>query len=296
MATDTNIFIPCICGSGIALEKCCLVNIASKLEIEANIIPPKPKTGVSNNRCLLASTCDCSLVKSREHYLSASVLKQIDQVIAVQGVPWIQPHESNTFRVSSLTSKVFCKRHNEALSSLDTSAAKFFSAIKRFSKSSYDGRDRIEIFNGRDIERWMLKTLYGLIKSKSLQLKQGARLSIHIDERCLDLLFGRVPFEYGRGFFMRTSYSKHIQVFNHISVSPVLNNTGRTLQGLEFNLLGFDFLLSTCPINVEGGVFRPGFIVFTSNTGTKVIRLYWPDTSKEEILIFSSSESEQNIA
>lgn len=291
MANHTNTFIPCVCGSSTSLENCCLAEIASKSEHEANIIPPNPQTGIQNNHCLLASTCDCDLKRSREHYVSKSVLKQIDEVIALHGVPWLPPNESNTFRVSSLQSKVLCKRHNEALSSLDASAARFFSTVKRFSKASYNGQDRIEIFNGRDIERWMLKTLYGLIESQTLQLKQGTKLNAYINERCVDLLYNRVPFEYGRGFFMRTAYSEHLQVVNHLRVKPVLNNTKRTIQGLEFNILGFDFLLSTCPLNVEGGVFRPGFIVFTSSTGTKVIRLFWPDSGEDQILVFSSLDT-----
>jgi hypothetical protein len=258
---------------------------------EGNIMPPNPRTGVSNSRCLLSSSCDCSNKISKEHYVSASVLSHIGDIITLKGVPWLPANELCSYKISSLNAKVLCKRHNESLSTLDSSASRFFSALKRFIKADYDGEDRVEILNGRDIERWMIKTLYGLIASKSLQVSHGNSLKARINQRCVDLLYDQVPYTFGRGFFMRSAYPKCIQAQNHLMVSPILNKTQRTIQGLEFSIFGFNFLFSTCKINVQGGVFRPGFIAFESHTGSKLIRLFCADQCTEQIHIFSTSKT-----
>jgi len=274
----------CYCGSGKRFNRCCKPRIDKIPFKNTRISPPEAHTGFSHPGCFLSSTNDCGEKISREHYISASVLSEIDDIINLEGVSWLPPKKPKKLRISSLTSKVLCQRHNESLSPLDKNATEFFRALKNFTQASFDGPEKVIILNGRDLERWMLKAIYGLLTSKSLQQQYGISIQGVIDKRCVELLYDLVPFEKGRGLFIRTAYPGPMPAKRHLMVKPLLKIHKRTLQGMEFNVLGYDFLLTTCPINVEGGEFRPGYILFSSSTGTKVICLKWPDPGPHPII------------
>jgi hypothetical protein len=144
------------------------------------------------------------------------------------------------------------------------------------------------MFNGRDIERWMLKTLYGLLVSKNLQARPGLRIVGEVDQQCVDFLFDRDTFVPGRGLFIRTEIGHTIETKRSIAVTPVAKNLKGTLNGICFNIVGFDFLLTTSKVNVEHSAFRPGYIVFSSRTGFKVIHLFWTDPGPHPIVPFVS--------
>jgi hypothetical protein len=231
-------------------------------------------------------TNDCDKKISKEHYMSKGVLQEIDYMIGTEGLPGIPPGENRHISTSNLTAHVLCKRHNSALSSLDDVGARFFQAIKNFSSSDYEGSERVLAFNGRDVERWMLKTMYGMLASKLLQVRLGLRLQADIDSKCVDLLYDKIPFVPGRGLFMRTEIGHTVATRNSIAVRPVTNNVKQTLNGMTFNLVGFDFLLTTSKANAENSAFRPAYIVFTWKNRFRVIHLYWTDPGPHPIVPF----------
>lgn len=47
---------------------------------------------------------------------------------------------------------------------------------------------------------------------------------------------------------------------------------------------GLDTIVSTCPIAVEGGLYRPSFICFVRPHLTRVIHLYWDEPGPREVL------------
>ena len=278
----------CPCGSGKQVNKCCLISVKGYWRTSCNITPTPPQTNYSNPKCFLAITKDCSDKISSEHYLSEGVLEQIDFMIGTEGLPWIPDGKKKTISKSNLTAHVLCTRHNSALAPLDSKGKEFFCVIKQYSVAAYDGKERVSAFNGRDIERWMLKTLYGMLASRILQAELGERIKVDIDTRCVDLLYEKIPFSPGRGLFVRTEVGHTIHTEKSIGVQPVTDRSKRTLNGLRFNMVGFDFLLTTSPVKAENSVFRPGYIVFSSHTGTKVIHLYWADLGPHPIIPFIS--------
>jgi hypothetical protein len=276
----------CPCGSGKQVNKCCLPSVRGYWRTGCNITPPPPQTNYAHPKCFLAVTKDCSQRISREHYLSEGVLEEIDFMIGVEGLSWIPAGQNKHVSRSNLTAHFLCDRHNSALSPLDRQGIAFFHTVKQYAVAAYDGRERVSAFNGRDIERWMLKTLYGMLASKLLQAKVGVRIDAEIDSMCVDLLYDRVPFIQGRGLFVRTEIGHTIETEKSIAVQPVTNNLKGTLNGIRFNIVGFDFLLTTSRVDAEHSAFRPGYIVFSSSTGFKVIHLFWTDPGPHPIVRF----------
>ena len=106
MAQLTPDQLPCICGSGRSLSNCCLQTIKNEEVPKIDLKSNKKKTGYSNPNCYLRSTNDCSRELSQEHYVSASVLKLIDDRLAVQGFPWIRTGEHPEIPAEKFTSGV----------------------------------------------------------------------------------------------------------------------------------------------------------------------------------------------
>jgi len=266
----------CPCGSQRKAKKCCLQPDGIWNKATCTITPPPPPTGFSNPKCWARVTRDCSPQASREQYVSGALLRAIDDKIKVSGFAWQKPNTSNSLRVGNLVSKVLCKRHNEAFSPLDEEAGRFFRAVRSASDSRCQLPTGFFLFSGKDIERWLLKTLYGLLSTDSLQDVPGVAITdVPIDRKCLDLLYDRRLWEPRRGLYIRTQRGHTSVTENSASASPVLNRRKGTIQGLCFNFVGFDFLLATTTINVESSVHRPRQIIFRKGHECRVIELSW---------------------
>jgi hypothetical protein len=231
-------------------------------------------------------TRDCSGKISGEHYVSAGVLKEIDHTVELDGFPWIPKGEKKRIPIYGLTANILCDRHNKALSPLDSLGMQFFRAVKQYSVAPYDGRERVSAFNGRDVERWMLKTLYGLLASENLQVQYGTRIRTEIDMECAEDLYDKAAFPPTRGLFVPSKTGHTVATKQEISFSPVTDNVRRKLIGLQVTIMGFDFLLATSPVTAEDSTYRPGYIVFSSHTGEKVIHLFWKDAEPHPIVYF----------
>jgi hypothetical protein len=86
---------------------------------------PGPQTGLPNPRCYARALNDSSSEMSGEHQFSEVMLNLLtdsDGKVVRTGYPWNGEGE-----VQSLTPKanVLCKRHNNALSSVDATAGRF---------------------------------------------------------------------------------------------------------------------------------------------------------------------------
>jgi hypothetical protein len=109
----------CLCGSGRLMRDCCLF-------VRCDTTPSMPATGYAHPSCFARDIRDCSRAISREHYISRSVLDLFGGGgIAVSGMPWIPDGEQRRVSAASLTGRMLCERHNQALSSLDAVAARF---------------------------------------------------------------------------------------------------------------------------------------------------------------------------
>ena len=169
----------CPCESGRLLRSCCLTVDGALQPSSAVTYPPSPKTGIRNDGCYAAALADCSADISREHYISHALLKllSIDGKVTIDGFPWQDSGAVSSVPSPSLTGKILCRRHNVGLSSLDAIAARLFERIDQFHheivESALKYQNRFFLFNGHDIERWMLKTLCGAVVSGNAEIRTG---------------------------------------------------------------------------------------------------------------------------
>lgn len=121
------------------------------------------------SKCFLEGFGQCAGKITREHYVSETVLRAIsnDSSIEIGGLPWLPPNELRRIGIGSLTTKALCERHNSGLADLDKAAG---TLIRTFDAADKDPNSlpALTAFNGKTIERWLLKVLCGLTASGGL--------------------------------------------------------------------------------------------------------------------------------
>jgi hypothetical protein len=134
---------------------------------------------------------------------------------------------------------MLCKRHNQALSPLDAVATAFFG----FFTAEWSG-DAIEVFltRGYDLERWMLKTLCGLVASGNATPKAKRLPTWTPPPEWLEILFGSADVGAPAGLHsVLGSYRGPSASFHFISVFN--SETGYPL-ALGFTIAGISFLFA----------------------------------------------------
>jgi hypothetical protein len=105
---------------------------------------------------------DCSTEMSGEHLVSEVMLNLLtgpDGKVVRTGYPWQEEGEVQSLTPSTCKANVLCKRHNNALSSVDATAGRFLKAILRAPDFLQSHEIRVLMLSGDDVERWILKTL-----------------------------------------------------------------------------------------------------------------------------------------
>lgn len=156
---------PCPCNSGKTYGACCSRGRQNFPLVELpTLVPPGGKSGYANSRCYLSSTENCCEQISREHYISEAILKEFSE-FWIAGFPWQAPNEISSPGFKALTSKILCRRHNSALSPLDTFALKAFRAFTEAPRyvafRQSPGKAMHFLVSGDALELWMIKLLCG---------------------------------------------------------------------------------------------------------------------------------------
>jgi len=97
----------CPCESGLKSTDCCLLPDGGWYKNPTPFTPHPPQTGFSHPDCYLFHTKDCSTKMSDEHYVSETVLKAVDDVLKVSGVPWLKPGESKRYQQVAFIEKYY---------------------------------------------------------------------------------------------------------------------------------------------------------------------------------------------
>ena len=189
---------PCLCGSRKRAGQCCLKETGQLVKSPSETKPPAGPTKLVTEKCYAGELNDCDGDSpTKEHYISAAVLELMGDKIDLGGAPWKK--DDGPLSISALTSRILCKRHNNVLSGLDSEAARLFNALIGFHKGQTKGRT---LFSGEDIERWMLKTLAGIVASGTAA-RGGERVKANPSREYLEILFGEktMPLEWGLHYF-----------------------------------------------------------------------------------------------
>lgn len=227
---------PCGCGSNKPFGKCCLRDGSVKLR-EKSAHPPGPKTGISCPKCLFASENDCCGQMSGDHFISRSVLKVLSPMkIGISGAHGTHVHSLDS---SSLKTKRLCRRHNTALSPIDAEAGRFFSAFAAIN-DAMTGRapaQRLFLFHGTDLERWLLKTAVMTYYCGASEINpRTARLPAGYQ----DLFHYTLPQPYGLYFRCGSSLG---QFTTEGAVTVALSTLENELAGVTVTLGGLELRL-----------------------------------------------------
>lgn len=244
--------------------------------MKSNTHPLGPSTGHRNAKCYACGDRNCSNKISKEHFISATLLRQIhlNNAAKVAGLRWQEKETFNLIPISGLASSILCERHNNALSPLDAVMGDFAQAIAdyddtlRSKDSSVDSE--IRAFSGDDIERWMVKCLLGLSASKNL-------VANNLKPECIDLLFANIIWPKGWGMYFSASSAKPIHHSASFLIETSIDPARDLILACKFVIRGLPFVLCLGkPDNPASfGLFRPEAIVFRNGTCEKVLSLSW---------------------
>ena len=276
---------PCPCDSGETFEYCCLL-ITGQAVIKTQNIIPNPKSGYRNLRCYLGRTENCSESISREHFISAAILRQLEGGIKVSGLPWQNAGAEEQYPINALASKILCERHNNALAPLDHAAGHFFSkvnaAMLHASMRSMVRKTEHYLVNGDGIERWAVKTALGLYHSRVARAGGECLADTHrINEDNAMALLSNQPLSSPLGIYMTKETGSVVS--NHFNVAPLIHLESRTLCGLKIQMagvgLGFVFDVSGGDKNFfKGGAdYRVTRLDIKGTKRSSEVMLTWPE-------------------
>jgi hypothetical protein len=280
------------------MASCCLDKSDGKLRKRVKSLqPPSPVTNFAHPKCYLRSTHDCSEDISREHYISANILEQLGSSISVIGFPFLAPNETNSFAIDNLTSKILCRRHNEALSPLDQEAEIFFRELSLSLSDLEKAPSRthnIHLASGSALELWMLKTACGMYFSR-IAAKDNVRLAgtHRVDEAKITAAFFENKWDDRAGLYFNGHYGSAMTTMAGIVVRTLSEDIGSLFSGVRIALLGieFDLLFDTTgasPGPWPGIVRRPSELIFEKNQREHAIILTWPQGTPEASIRFGT--------
>ena len=262
----------------------------------SDIKPSSPITGLSNPACWMYPYNDCSSKISREHYVSKSTLIQVGDSIDVSGTRWLEKRSSARIRVKRLVAKNLCERHNKAFEPLDRETSSFFRALLSISGLSNSEKHSKYLISGDDIQRWMYKTLFGLVTSKSMQGPEGELILPGCQTRDdLDMLFDPVKQNDEIGMYVFSEPGTSFTSTKSVVVAPLLDKIRGTLIGMEVRLASFAFLVTTVRwLRIEGGILRPSVLYFSR--GKELISsivLSWIGHHSDDVVEFKAGDQHE---
>jgi hypothetical protein len=186
---------------------------------------------------------------SREHYVSESLLKALNvgtAPVLASGFHWLHgnPKEVPT---KALTARVLCERHNSALSPLDSVAQRLMDAFNCLNAKRQEGfsdrKEHIYLFNGHDVERWVLKVLCGIVVSGNASTDGESIRGWRPSEQWLRILFGEAQFPQRWGLYMRNAVPG-AQFFGTWDFRFAPLSDGPRMQGAAVSFNSCPFLLA----------------------------------------------------
>jgi hypothetical protein len=167
--------------------------------------------------------------------------------------------------------RILCKRHNEALSPLDAEAGRFMRAARDFHDGLSHGQpcDDVRLFAGEDLEKWMLKTLCGMIGSGNV-----AALS-DVPKQWVNQLFQNAPFSKPLGLYLVRS--AEVRLGRHFYFQPTFYGE-HGLVTAEMYVHGLQFFLLVAPqadVPFRAAIYRPSFVALKRAAATKLLDLSW---------------------
>ena len=262
-----------------------------------SLTPPGPVTGYALQRCYLRSTNNCCHTLSSEHTLSKDVLKSMARegdLIEMEGLHWKAPGELMQLKISNLGSNILCRRHNSALSPLDSAAGRFFRILQEIStdikSKSLSRKGRWFLVGGEAIELWGLKVLCGLYYSRQITNQRQSIISTHEVNvaRFITALDDR-QLHKPCGLYLRVNPGGTLKVEENVTTSPLCDADRNLLVGITIGMHGieFDILMeapgANFPLPQQPVVFHPWHLLFGNSRRQHRIVMTWQDRTSLDI-------------
>lgn len=272
-----------------------------------------PRTGYGNPGCYARASNDCDAELTREHFVTDEVLGAISadgKVVVVEGAAWQDRTERRkTIGRASLSRKMLCHRHNNALSPLDNMAAEFFRHFLQdhLDIFKYVGNDRRSSFprgftmvSGPYIELWMLKVIWGAIEAGAIELdgRTAYRFRLGVTSHQLaEILWRGAEWPKAWGLYVlldqdqdRSSMPKSIGIRTASMGSEILGGYVR-VAGVEL-LVSFE----APPVR---HIYRPCGITFTRvgfpTNSYKMVAFAWPEPGHPIINVVSQVPPDEDF-
>lgn len=277
----------CVCGSTLAAGFCCFANDQWAKKPTTLVLKSVSAFG-SQSQCYLKETNSCEGGISREHYLSKSILELMTDknVIGLTGLRWLQPGETKELGVNSLVSNCLCKGHNQSLSSLDSAALKFFSALKDVAINPTP--DPLFLCSGHDLERWFLKFLLGCCHSGvfSIDRKPVSKSFMH-DLNFVEMFENPQSWPDGAGLYSLLQKGDVVPLAPRFAAGPIFDTRNAEVVGMVVDAFGLKLAMTL--MKPQGNSFgeykfadfRPEKFVFKQPNKKNVVQLFWFDNTPE---------------
>lgn len=246
--------------------------------------------------CYASDLGGCSANASKEHYISASLLRQLEPG-TVEGAPGIP--EDKVLGVDALGTKILCQRHNAALSDLDAEAGNLFAAILAHEARVASGAplpDETVTFCGEFLERWLLKVGFGLVAAKR---RCGIDARLRNEEKLLPVLFGSKDWPIGHGMYSTLRDGGQVAAPANVAIQTMVNADAPA--EMMTVMVWQRFL----PLTVALGkpdrsryVYRPGEFHLSKKgePGTTRLRFAWHDNRPHGDVVLERTGSMQGWA
>jgi hypothetical protein len=187
--------------------------------------------------------------------------------------------------IAGFVSNVLCHRHNAALSPMDCIGQRFFRSLRALNSALRDKakkpKDRAYLFNGHDIERYILKVLCGDGFANKMDTLRGRKRGWRPTDQWVRILYGLEPFPNGWGLYLTADFGGTIDLDeNVLGIRPITDDADE-LCGATFKVLGLEFeLLMTIPNPAQDRYagncrHRPAEVIFSDGRATQAILFGW---------------------
>ena len=232
-------------------------------------------------KCFLEGFGECAGKISREHYISATVLRAITPQgnVSIGGLAW-QPEQDTvkSYGLASLQSKILCRSHNTLMSDLDDEAGKLTRYLVAVDKDPNSVPHDVQ-FDGEKIQRWMLKTLIATSEANAFSCSG-------MQARHKKILMGK---EWPAKWGLYVSNTPGIQVFTQdLHIETAVREDNNDLLAAAFRIAGVQFsLVIGNLLQVKSlGIYRPRGLVFKIPGRVKRIELRWRGPTRKKTVEF----------